>query len=355
MVNPMEQYYNLLVNPLIIVRFYQIGYTFTFLLGFLGNTASLLTFSRTTLRKVSTGCLFMVLAIFDTLYLLMCVFDYLEFGFKVPFYPHIAYSEFCRFRYFVMNVAQMASAWTLVIVSIDRWIRTQFPFKSAMICTPRNALIAVGVLLVFDMSLHAHMLTSMFEIQIPGFANAACGPNYFTNKPYFSFFFTEWSIIQIFTTCLGPVSFMLIALIATMINICLSKRTVIQPVHLPQEIRNTNRQKHVQKQILPIGIAKIIASQISDVMAAILDTSSAWTILGWIQSLNFAINFYIHCLSSTLFRKEFKQQMKIIIHRNEMPVTTIEYFSVRKREQVGYQHSFIESSLYLLIYSRPTL
>jgi hypothetical protein len=70
-------------NPVIVIRFYQIGYSFTFFLGFIGTTASLLTFSRPTLRKVSTGCLFITLAISDMLYLLTCIFDYLEFGIQV--------------------------------------------------------------------------------------------------------------------------------------------------------------------------------------------------------------------------------------------------------------------------------
>jgi hypothetical protein len=80
---PLDYYYALFVNPILAVRFYQIGYPITFLLGFIGNTASLITFSRPALRKVSTGCLFIVLAISDTLFLLMCVFDFVEFGLKV--------------------------------------------------------------------------------------------------------------------------------------------------------------------------------------------------------------------------------------------------------------------------------
>lgn len=70
-------------NPVIVIRFYQIAYPITFLLGFFGNTASLFTFSRQTLRKVSTGCLFIALAISDMMYLLMCVLDVLEFGIQV--------------------------------------------------------------------------------------------------------------------------------------------------------------------------------------------------------------------------------------------------------------------------------
>ena len=81
--SPLEQFYAFFVNPVLVVQFYQFGYPFTFVLGFIGNISSLLTFSRPTLRKVSTGCLFIVLAISDLLYLFICIFDFLEFGLKV--------------------------------------------------------------------------------------------------------------------------------------------------------------------------------------------------------------------------------------------------------------------------------
>jgi hypothetical protein len=53
------------------------------LLGFTGNIFSLLTFPRVALRNVSTGCLFILLASSDTLYLLICVIDFVEFGLQV--------------------------------------------------------------------------------------------------------------------------------------------------------------------------------------------------------------------------------------------------------------------------------
>jgi hypothetical protein len=93
-----EHYYALFVNPVIVIRFYQIGYPITFLLGFIGNLASLVTFSRTTLRKVSTGCLFILLAVSDTFYLLMCIFDFVEFGLQVIFFLCF-YVSFSYHRY----------------------------------------------------------------------------------------------------------------------------------------------------------------------------------------------------------------------------------------------------------------
>ena len=95
-----------------------------------------------------------------------------------------------------MNVAQMSSAWVLVFVSLDRWIRTRFPFKSGSICTPKKALMAVGILLIVEVPIHSHLLVPMFGMLVPGFANAACGPD-FIDEQYLTFYFMQWSIIQV--------------------------------------------------------------------------------------------------------------------------------------------------------------
>lgn len=214
---PLDYYYAFFVDPVTVVRIYQIAYPITFLLGFIGNTASLITFSRSSLRKVSTSCLFIMLAISDTFYLLMCIFDFVEFGLKVivpqycslsktylfiafssqvQFYHHINYDGLCRFRSFVLNVSQVLSSWILVTISFDRWIRTRFPYKSGSLCTPKKALILIGILLILDVGIHAQMLTSSFGILIPGFSILACGPSLY-NLSYFLFYFLTWFEIQV--------------------------------------------------------------------------------------------------------------------------------------------------------------
>ncbi len=70
-------------NSQLVINIYLYGFSVTFLLGFLGNTASLLTFLRPILRKESTGCLFIILAISDLLFLIASVFDFIEFGLQV--------------------------------------------------------------------------------------------------------------------------------------------------------------------------------------------------------------------------------------------------------------------------------
>ena len=62
------------------------GYLFILFFGAIGNTLGFLTFFRPTLRNISTGCLFILLTISDTLYLVFVLSDFLEFGLQV-IYP----------------------------------------------------------------------------------------------------------------------------------------------------------------------------------------------------------------------------------------------------------------------------
>lgn len=70
-------------SPPIVAKFYLWGYLIIFILGFTGNIASLMTFTRRKLRSVSTGTLFIILAISDTLFLFASIFDFIDFGLQV--------------------------------------------------------------------------------------------------------------------------------------------------------------------------------------------------------------------------------------------------------------------------------
>ncbi|CAF0880273.1 unnamed protein product [Adineta steineri] len=336
----LDYYYALYVNPPVVIGIFRFGYPITFFFGFIGSIASLLTFSRLSLRKISTGCLFMVLSISDTIYLCMCVIDFVEFGLEIPFYHHIQYDSFCRFRSFAMYVSQVLSAWTLVIISFDRWIRTRFPYKSGSICTPKKAMLLVFIILLLDIGIHSHVLTPLYGMLIPGFAMIACGPTIYSGT-YFIFYFLTWSIIQILIISLIPVVLMLIFLTDIYINIQARKRAVIQPTNGSHDHHRSQHQKNLQRQMfilmltsigifltttLPVATYKITSARQSNISTSIMQVAGVWIGLGWFQSLNYALNFYSHCLTSTLFRKEFILQMKYLAgdkraRANKMEVT----------------------------------
>ena len=81
--------------------------------GFLGNMCQILTFSRKTMRNVSTGVLFLALSISDTIFLALAFYNLITFGFQIP--DRSDYEKMCRLRHFMNYLSTNFSAWMLTI------------------------------------------------------------------------------------------------------------------------------------------------------------------------------------------------------------------------------------------------
>lgn len=305
-------------NSIIVIRVYKIGFLLTFLLGFVSCLLSLSTFMQATFRKHSTGCLFIALLMSNIFYLIICVFDFVEFGLQVRFWHRTPYTGLCRFRTFINNFSQFTTAWFLTFICIDQWIRTRFPSQAVRCCQRKNTLIVIIILLLIDIALHAHILTSRFGELIPQYTMLACGP-YITEESYFSFYFNRWSIIQIVLSFIIPMSLMLI-IVADIVIYNIYKRASIQPN--PSCLATTTEVILHKKQLfiitaitvallcvtsIPITVYRFrmkVNTNYLDMLAQPLDT---WAILTWFQSLNYALNFYLYIFISRLFRKQFRK------------------------------------------------
>jgi hypothetical protein len=217
---PSTQHLIPLINPISAVAFYKWSCLITLPFGLIGNIASLLTFSRPTLRKMSVGCLYITLAISDIFFLLVFIIDFLEYGWKVIFLlfyfiknisklfflslkvqfdKNIDYDAFCRFRSFIFPFTQLCSAWILVFISIDRWIRIRLPFKAAYLCTPKKTLFVVAIFLVIDIAINSHILAPWFGMLAPGVIGLSCGGKASENFNYTIFYYYTWPVIQVRT------------------------------------------------------------------------------------------------------------------------------------------------------------
>ncbi|CAF1003349.1 unnamed protein product [Adineta steineri] len=313
-------------NPLFLVLLYRYGLAFIFLFGFTGNLASMATFMQTTLRATSTAFLFLILAVSDSLFLLVSIFDFAEVGLMDGPILLTNYDSLCRSRWFMKGFTQFCSAWILVFVTIDRWLRTRFPFKANKWCIHRNVIIVTICIIIIGTGLHSHMLSAQLLGRLqPGIATIACGPAD-TTSSYANFYFSQWPFIQVFFVCLIPVTLMLLGSIAIHRTIQKTKSR-IQTVgtNQPQQLRQARL--HRQMLILmissimiffittlPVSIRLIVAAyevsigKTTNINKIVRDTG----ILTILLNLNYAINFYVHCLTSKLFRDEFIQCTKII-------------------------------------------
>jgi hypothetical protein len=165
------------------------GNIFLFLFGFFGHINSIVIFLRPTLRTVSTSCLFICVAVSDIIYLLVCIDDFLYTGLGLSFVNQLSNSNlvnvFCRFRSFIQSVARCSSAWLLLAISIDRWLRIRFPFQVKKLCTRKRVLFGALIILICASTLNSHLL-------LPSFGNLSgtniCGPIVST---FYSTFFRQ--------------------------------------------------------------------------------------------------------------------------------------------------------------------
>ncbi|CAF1421090.1 unnamed protein product [Adineta steineri] len=207
------------------------------------------------LRVTSTSCFFFMVAISDTLFLMISIFDFVEVGIvQGPIFLSV-YDSVCRFRWFSKGFIRFCSAWILVLIAIDRWIRTRFPLKVNQLCTRCNALITILITIVLGIGLHGHMLSiQLFGAYFPGIPSVACGPIDPTSF-YLRFFFTQWPIIQVTFISIIPV----LLILASSINIHLithKEKKRIQP-------RSTNnhariRQARLQRNMLLLMISSAV-------------------------------------------------------------------------------------------------
>ena len=282
------------------------GYIFTFPLGFIGNVCSLLTFSSTTLRCTSTGLFFLCLTISDILYQLVSIYDFLEQILQVSI---IRNQYLCRFRTFIFNFSTVTSAWLLVFISIDRLVctnslnyRLQRPRRKKVICS-------TIVLCLCSIVFTSHVLQTEFAFILP--TGNMCGPARFPLTSYSGFYYQIWPILKLLITYLTPNCLMVICVFCIYAKLRLQRRLITISI----------RTEKLQQQMLIMMISSIVFFSICTLPYSIYliifwrgENQSAMlieiAILTNFLNINYSYNFYIHCLTSRLFREKFIKRLK---------------------------------------------
>ncbi|CAF2411413.1 unnamed protein product [Rotaria sp. Silwood2] len=292
------------------------GYIATFSLGLIGHSCSLWTFSQRRLRSTSTTVLFLTITIFDMLYLFMSLHDFFLINLGLP-QLSLYYIPLCRFRTFIINFVQTISPWLLVFIAFDRVIRARLPHRTKQICRKKNIVIVLLVTISCAVAFNSHVLQPSFATAFP-FNRIICGPLRTNLTDYGIFYYFTWSALQIWINILVPALLMIACLIAVY-----------------RKVRNValvRRNQQLQKQMLLLMLSKVILFLICTLPYGIYRMFSIYSsfqqntteyftflivtaILTIFLNANFSLAFYIHCLTSTLFRQTFFSTIKNCIRR----------------------------------------
>ncbi|CAF0744777.1 unnamed protein product [Adineta ricciae] len=309
-------------TPVIILVWFEIisaGIVYGF--GFIGNLiASVIFLSREDFRTVSTGVLFLLLTLSNTVHLWTLTTEFLGI-----FNIYVYSGEFlqCRLNYFVQNVSRTVSTYISITVTLDRLIRTEYPIKSRRICTCKNAIkstIAYLIISSISYSFWFHPSNSI--------SSSTGGCTTGLTSAYTFFFSNIFLPLRFIFVCVVPVIIMSLGNFRILYNIQQSRRRVTQAI-VESNIAGgkSNRRTTILDRLLLhmmiINVCAFVITQVPFHIYTIVRTYSRdlglvdallvrTMLLVW-QSIYFGIGSYFHCIASSLFRKAFREIIKKIL------------------------------------------
>ncbi|CAF2480277.1 unnamed protein product [Rotaria sp. Silwood2] len=325
-------------------RIGTIIYSIVYILGFLGNTFALMTFSSRRMRQISSSIFLLTLSISDSVALVTSLWFFLADAFSIKLQNYSALA--CRLRTFFAYVFMDLSSWCLAGLAFDRYLRIRLPISSKIICTPRNALIMILIFFLTLCAINGHYFSpGIGQERSENRTMAHCLENRDTYPKYYYFYKIIWPKIDMIIFCFLPACIMILC----NVNIVYLRKKQTYHLENPNNNRSQEEATPINMQqalngISPIQKASIthrkaMERQMSLMMAAcvivFLFTTLPVTIhlilleqvitknqnfarnnvlftfifrmLRAFMYIHFASNFYLYCLTSRIFRAEFIQ------------------------------------------------
>ncbi|CAF2043764.1 unnamed protein product [Rotaria magnacalcarata] len=300
------------------------------ILGIIGNGLSVLTFSQRSLRTVSCGCYLLLLAICDTLGLLIMSRPY--FFKRLGMVHHLNSSLLCGLHLFLTKICDELTPWLLVFVACNRLVLSRYPRNDQCFQTARAALWSTLCLLIIIICINLHLL---FGIGV-GYSSSqpctsVCGP--LTNLQSYLFFYKNVSpIIDLFLSLIIPFCIIFIANIFILVNVRRVKKRVTRTHHRKRPSRNTRLNIVLVADLITFIVASLPVLSVECIYRftrTIERTEQfdqyiniAWIIANKFFYLNYSLSFYCYVLTSSYFRHYFLLAIRCNKLNNALFTTT---------------------------------
>ena len=281
--------------------------------GILANFFVLLVIFLSPLRTSVFMNLIMCLAIVDTVFLFPIInIQRGVFG-EILIKPSLLYCGFNIFLNFVMGIV---SSWVTVLISFERYIAVFYPFKVHIYCTEKRLLVDVIIITILA-------CTS----QIPVFFT--CSLIFIDQRPRcLSFVGDTWSDIMFVILLLFIYSIVPLGII-TVLNVFLIRKIQIQSAFRArstgQHSVHTSSPKHLSLIAMMVSLCIVFAvTSIPCTTTMIVNYvckfitgrycvflgGLPYRILFMLNDVNHGVNFFLYCLTGSVFRQAVFQLFK---------------------------------------------
>ncbi len=312
------------------------------LLGIIGNGFSILTFSQRKLRTLSCGCYLLLLAISDTIALLIISRPYFFKQFDIE--HHLNSSILCGLHLFLTKIFDELTPWLLVFVACNRLVLSRYPRSHHCCQTSRSALWSTLILLIIIILINIHLLFGIgVGISPSQPCKSVCGP--LTKSPMYLLFYRNVSpIIDFFLSLIIPFCIVFIANIFILANVRRVKRRVLRVRRHKRASRNARLSIVLLADLITfliVSLPVLLVECIYRFTRTIENNEKfdeylliAWLIASKIFYLNYSLSFYFYVLTSSYFRHHF------ILAIRCKKFYGIFFQTKKKRERKDAQQSF---------------
>ena len=251
-----------------------------FVIGLIGNSLSVLVFSRSSLRHRSCAVYFLALAITDIASLSSSFVDTV-----LPSFNSLILtikSEFiCKLNPLVIYFTADLSNFLLAAASIDRAVSIQWPVKARRFCQARVAIYIIVGMSIFLLLINGHIFWG-FEI-VNKTDYLACRPSsnltvYRTNATTMTYerFYQIFDSLDMLFAVMVPFIVMLICNIIILIRVLTSRRSIRSIVTTTIQSKKF-RKRHDKEKQLTVMLLGSAAGSFSLSLSLSLSRSNQWT------------------------------------------------------------------------------
>ena len=286
--------------------------------GTCGNILSIVVLTRKSIRKSTTAIYLIFLTFSDLCVLYTGLFrQWLIYLIDIDI-RHFS-EVFCKIHTWLVYSSLDFSAWIIISVTLERIIAVWCPYSHNTKCSRQTAIVCIITLLIFVLSLNAHLLYGMVDKE-SGIIEQKCSS---VDEDYSNFFRAVWSWMDLCMFCLIPFAVTVFGNSIILFKLLQRRRTSNQQDR-NRELNHTHHHQHRHSSMtamlctlntvffittLPVSIYNIgytywYSTQDQHTIAKL---ELWWSVVNMLMYTNNALNFLLYSLSGSRFRKELKR------------------------------------------------
>ncbi|XP_070185018.1 growth hormone secretagogue receptor type 1-like [Littorina saxatilis] len=286
------------------------------ILGTFGNCATIATLRRLRSGWSSISVYLTALALTDTSLLysgLLTLWLRQSFGVNI-FSRHIVA---CKLFPWLNNSLGTLSAWLVVCLTLQRAASVIWPHRVSVICTRHRSYVVIGVVSVIIGLLYSHMIYG-YDLQLVG-----QGPSRICDlrsAEYSQFWGDIWARVDLFIYSIVPSVVIVGGNGALVWKLAASTRRATQKLSAGQSLQNDDRAKKTSSATITVIVVSLtfvcfsvpLTIYVNSVFSKISDRGETspfqylvYNSLMLLYLSNFAVNFYLYCLTGSRFREAF--------------------------------------------------